>query len=235
MGGSSRWGGENFPNVPCYYPGPSLNGCRRSSKESREATEDRAMPVLTCAQDACRRQIEGIAAYTIADNDGDFQICSTPVGVIEGIARRSVRWSCSQDCAQRLSASSKDSPFDSPGVAQPYWFVLNACRRHRRNRPVRTNGAGGAVVCSTPVGVIEGIAPNPSAVGRAYPGVLNACRRHRRNRDNTIPRSFADNTVLNACRRHRRNRRAMSAASSGSNCAQRLSASSKESPCERQR
>src|SRR5947209_2732428 len=87
---------------------------------------------------------------------------------------------CGLWCAQRLSASSKEPPYDPKtkkatkaecstpvGVIEGTTrngvqgqagviVVLNACRRHRRNHSLAAERVNKQRLCSTPVGVIEG-------------------------------------------------------------------------------
>ncbi len=92
--------------------------------------------------------IGSIAARTIQ--------CSTPFGINEGITTTgltSIAWGV---CAQRLSASTKESPF-SVGLVGAVAEVLNAFRHQRRNHPSGHRCSAADLECSTPFGINEGI------------------------------------------------------------------------------
>ena len=83
-------------------------------------------------------------------------MCSTPFGIMEGITNMAPQYAQYPGCAQRLSASWKESRRRSFCPA-PRILVLNAFRHHGRNHRCVIEAAELGLACSTPFGIMEGI------------------------------------------------------------------------------
>gem|GEM_PF-3054211 len=197
-----------------------------SSKESRSGAQH-AQCCRRCAQRllASSKESPGVDRVLIG-----VVKCSTPVGVIERITL-APRYHCHKTT------------------------VLNACWRHRKNHGrtavpgtahwqcstpvgvierITTNVSAGKAAfrsCSTPVGVIERITGGCSVINRISPQCSTPVGVIERITLRCLLRHMDSPDVLNACWRHRKNHWSRFSFTIASfHCAQRLLASSKESP-----
>ncbi len=83
-------------------------------------------------------------------------LCSTPFGINERITCQRQTVETCPACAQRLSASTKESP-PSPVCRLVIHVVLNAFRHQRKNHFSPTRQGTTDVRCSTPFGINERI------------------------------------------------------------------------------
>ena len=108
-------------------------------------------------------------------------------------------------CAQRLSASSEDSLYSHLFLERANNKVLNAFRHHRKTHQRNLSTEAKPIFeCSTPFGIIGRLTFSSRSIHAKQSAVLNAFRHHRKTHATFRPLLNRYRNVLNAFRHHRK-------------------------------